>query len=92
MAFEVLVIMTPADVITAADLPLTLQTPQPMLKRTFQAGQTLREVRDQVERDYILACLEATGGNITQAAQILGIERSNLHRKMKTHGIEPPKG
>jgi two-component system nitrogen regulation response regulator NtrX len=87
-AIERLVIMTPADAITAADLPLTLQTPQPMLKRTFQAGQTLREVRDQVERDYILSCLEATGGNITQAAQILGIERSNLHKKMRALGVK----
>jgi two-component system nitrogen regulation response regulator NtrX len=87
-AIERLVIMTPAEIITAADLPLSLQTPQPTLKHTFQAGQTLREVRDQVERDYILACLEATGGNITQAAQILGIERSNLHKKMRTLGIQ----
>jgi len=39
-------------------------------------------------RDYILACLESTGGNITQAAQILGIERSNLHKKMRALGIE----
>jgi two-component system nitrogen regulation response regulator NtrX len=87
---ERLVIMTPGDLITAADLPLSLQTPQPMINRTFQPGQTLREVRDQVERDYILACLGATGGNVTQAAQILGIERSNLHKKMRALGIDRP--
>jgi len=85
---ERLVIMTPTDTITAADLPLSLQTPPPMLNRSFQSGQTLREVRDQIERDYILACLQATGGNITHAAQILGIERSNLHKKMRALGIE----
>jgi two-component system nitrogen regulation response regulator NtrX len=85
---ERLVIMTAAETITAADLPLSLQVPQPTLNRTFQSGQTLREVRDQVERDYILACLEATGGNITQAAQILGIERSNLHKKMRALGVQ----
>jgi two-component system nitrogen regulation response regulator NtrX len=85
---ERLVIMTAAEAITAADLPLSLQTPQPVINRSFQPGQSLREVRDQVERDYILACLEATGGNITQAAQILSIERSNLHKKMRALGIE----
>ncbi len=87
-AIERLVIMTATDAVTAADLPLNLQVSQPMLKSSFQPGQTLREVRDQVERDYILACLESTGGNITQAAQILGIERSNLHKKMRGLGIE----
>ena len=87
-AIERFVIMTATDTITAADLPLNLQVSQPMLKSAFQPGQTLREVRDQVERDYILACLESTGGNITQAAQILGIERSNLHKKMRALGVE----
>ncbi|MDZ7289263.1 MAG: sigma-54 dependent transcriptional regulator [candidate division KSB1 bacterium] len=87
-AIERLVIMTPADTITAADLPLSLQTPQPIVSHSFRIGQTLHELREQVERDYILACLEATGGNITQAAQILGIERSNLHKKMRALGVQ----
>ncbi|MDZ7344614.1 MAG: sigma-54 dependent transcriptional regulator [candidate division KSB1 bacterium] len=85
---ERLVIMTPGDLITAADLPLSLQLPPPVMKQPFQPGRTLRELRDQVERDYILACLEATGGNITQAAQLLGIERSNLHKKLRALGID----
>jgi two-component system nitrogen regulation response regulator NtrX len=85
---ERLVIMMPGDLITAADLPLSLQTPQPVANHSLQLGQTLRELRDQVERDYILACLEATGDNITHAAQILGIERSNLHKKMRALGID----
>ena len=85
---ERLVIMTPGETITTADLPLSLQTPQPDIKSSLRPGLSLREVRDQVERDYISACLEATGGNITQAAQILGIERSNLHKKMRALGVE----
>jgi two-component system nitrogen regulation response regulator NtrX len=85
---ERLVIMTAGDTIGAADLPLSLQAPQPTNNRSLQPGQTLREVRDQVERDYIRSCLEATGGNITQAAQILGIERSNLHKKMRALGVQ----
>jgi DNA-binding NtrC family response regulator len=47
----------------------------------------LRELRELVERDYILKKLEEHDWNITQAAQALGIERTNLHKKMKQHGL-----
>ncbi len=47
----------------------------------------LKELRDLVERDYILKKLEEHDWNITQAAQALGVERTNLHKKMKQHGL-----
>jgi len=47
----------------------------------------LRELRDLVERDYILKKLEENDWNITQAAQALGVERTNLHKKIKQHGL-----
>jgi DNA-binding NtrC family response regulator len=47
----------------------------------------LRELRELVERDYILQKLEEHDWNITQAAQALGIERTNLHKKLKQHGL-----
>jgi transcriptional regulator with GAF, ATPase, and Fis domain len=47
----------------------------------------LRELRDLVERDYILQKLEQHDWNVTQAAQALGIERTNLHKKLKQHGL-----
>ncbi|MGA7237057.1 MAG: helix-turn-helix domain-containing protein [Bryobacteraceae bacterium] len=37
----------------------------------------------------MLKKLEDTSGNITRAAELLGLERSNLYRKMKTLGIGP---
>jgi len=43
---------------------------------------------DEAERRHILAVLEATGGNQTQAAFILGIERKTLARKLKRYGIK----
>ncbi|MBN1878897.1 sigma-54-dependent Fis family transcriptional regulator [bacterium] len=51
------------------------------------SGLNLRDARDQFERQYILQNLVKTGWNVTQCADILGIERSNLHRKMKQLGI-----
>jgi DNA-binding NtrC family response regulator len=43
---------------------------------------------DDAEKRHIVAILEAAGGNQTQAAFILGIERKTLARKMKRYGIE----
>ncbi len=49
---------------------------------------TLREYREYAEREYILATLDETGWNISRAAVKLGVERTNLHKKMRTYGIK----
>jgi two-component system nitrogen regulation response regulator NtrX len=48
---------------------------------------TLREYRGRAEKDYILQTLEEVGWNISRAATILGVERTNLHKKMRSYGI-----
>jgi two-component system nitrogen regulation response regulator NtrX len=48
---------------------------------------TLHQARDAYERDYILKKLDETHGNVTRAAEVLGLERSHLYRKMKALGI-----
>ena len=48
---------------------------------------SLQEVRSRIEREYILKKLEETGGNVTKTAELLGLERSNLYRKMRSLGI-----
>ncbi|HEY3839610.1 MAG TPA: helix-turn-helix domain-containing protein, partial [Bryobacteraceae bacterium] len=50
---------------------------------------SLMEFRQAQERDYILKTLDETEGNVTRTAELLGLERSNLYRKMKTLGIGP---
>jgi two-component system nitrogen regulation response regulator NtrX len=50
---------------------------------------SLHDVKEAAERDYILRKLEETGGNVTRASELLGLERSNLYRKMKALGIAP---
>jgi DNA-binding NtrC family response regulator len=47
----------------------------------------LRDLRDLVERQYIRAKLDEHGWNISRTAQVLGIERTNLHKKMRALGI-----
>jgi DNA-binding NtrC family response regulator len=48
---------------------------------------TLREHRSRAEKEYILQTLEEVGWNISRAATILGVERTNLHKKMRSYGI-----
>jgi two-component system nitrogen regulation response regulator NtrX len=53
---------------------------------------SLQEVREAAERDYIFKKLEEAKGNVTRAAETLGLERSHLYRKMKALGIAPKEG
>ncbi|HLJ89723.1 MAG TPA: sigma-54 dependent transcriptional regulator [Candidatus Angelobacter sp.] len=48
---------------------------------------TLHQARAAYERDYILKKLDESHGNVTRAAEVLGLERSHLYRKMKALGI-----
>ncbi len=43
----------------------------------------LKKVREMAERNYIEICLKKCGGNVSEAARIMGIERTNLHKKIK---------
>src|SRR5499425_1950234 len=55
--------------------------------RTASGFSTLHQARAAYERDYILKKLDENHGNVTRAAEVLGLERSHLYRKMKTLGI-----
>jgi two-component system nitrogen regulation response regulator NtrX len=48
---------------------------------------TLQQAREAYERDYILKKIDDCHGNVTRAAEALGLERSHLYRKMKSLGI-----
>jgi DNA-binding NtrC family response regulator len=51
------------------------------------ANLSLRELRDLVERQVVRAKLEENDWNISRTAQVLGLERTNLHKKMRALGI-----
>ena len=48
---------------------------------------TLQQARDAYEREYILKKIDECHGNVSRAAEALGLERSHLYRKMKSLGI-----
>ena len=58
--------------------------------RTFEASGTLREARARFEREYIAAVLEHHHGRIGEAARELGIQRTNLYRKMRSLRVPRP--
>ncbi len=50
---------------------------------------SLREARDQFERNYLIYHLQQVGGNVSELAQIVGMERTHLYRKLKALDINP---
>ena len=56
-------------------------------RRSAGEFSTLHQARAAYERDYILKKLDENHGNISRTAEVLGLERSHLYRKMKTLGI-----
>lgn len=90
---ERILIMTPGRTITAADVPELRGTP-PMADLTEQRPEggvamgTLREAREGFEREFIIQKLEENDWNISRTAEVIELERSNLHRKIKSYGID----
>ncbi len=56
-------------------------------RRSLGEYNSLHEARAAYERDYILKKLDETNGNVSRTAEVLGLERSHLYRKMKALGI-----
>ncbi len=85
---ERIVIMNPQVRVDARHIPLS-PGKRPASERTSERFGSLHDVRAAAEREYILKTLDETKGNVTKTAELLGLERSNLYRKMKTLGIVP---
>ena len=92
---ERLVIMTPSDVITGRDVPplgkdaqaeeLCEQQPD------SETADSLRVAKMDFEKIYIMKKLQENEGNISKTAEAIGLERSNLHRKIKSYGLTAKK-
>jgi two-component system nitrogen regulation response regulator NtrX len=82
---ERLVIMTPSRTITPADLFMPDST-----KADYFAVDSLKDAREMFEKDFIARKLEEHGWNVSKTAEVLDMERSNLHRKIKAYDIRIP--
>ncbi|PLY06127.1 MAG: Fis family transcriptional regulator [Desulfuromonas sp.] len=91
---ERLVIMTPGNVIERSDLPHEIHTTSGMgLKETSKIVSDLpdsyREAKEVFERQFLIEKLKKNNWNVSRTAEEIGLERSNLHRKIKAYEIEP---
>ena len=83
---ERLVILCPRETIEAKDLPLELNRSRDPSQ--INTDTPLREAKNEFEHRFIRNCLETNDWNITETAKQLGIERTNLHRKMRQYDIK----
>jgi two-component system nitrogen regulation response regulator NtrX len=86
---ERLMIMVPGDTIVLADLAFLDSGAISAADPSAPPPLPLHDARERFERDYIVRALASQHGNISRTAEILGVERSNLYRKMKAFGIVP---
>jgi len=91
---ERLVIMTPGEQVEARDLPASLLEALPTDASPAAAAASLESAplaaaREEFERQFILRRYRQCGGNMSRTAEALGVERSNLYRKMKAYGLLP---
>ena len=91
---EWLLIMAPGDpreAIRADMLPPEIGAIAPPVLKWDRAGEImalpLRDARELFERQYLLAQVTRFGGNISRTATFIGMERSALHRKLKSLGV-----
>ena len=87
---ERLVIMVPQDVITANDIPLLTEENHeiPEAALPLFASDSFRTAKIDFEKEYIIKKLKEFDGNISKTAEAIGLERSNLHRKIKRYGLD----
>ena len=59
---------------------------------TIRVDATLRQARARFETEYIAAVLQHQHGRIADAARVLGVQRTNLYRKMRRFNLMRPRG
>lgn len=82
---ERLVIMTPSKTISTGDIFMPESTGSDYFSFT-----TLKDAREAFEKDFIMKKLDENAWNISKTAEVLDMERSNLHRKIKAYDIKIP--
>ncbi len=87
---ERLVVMVPSELIDENEIKKNLESYD---YDDLISGRTspLKQAREMFERDYIIEALKKNGKNITSTAKQLGIERTNLHRKINNYHIDVDK-
>ena len=79
-AIERMAILTPGERLGRESIPLEIRV-------HADAPSSLQQARDSAEREHILRALEETEWNVSAAARALGMERTNLHKRIRALGL-----
>ncbi|HVW84344.1 MAG TPA: sigma-54 dependent transcriptional regulator [Bryobacteraceae bacterium] len=79
---ERMAILSHGDVLTAAAIPLELK-----LQKETGPRSSVQEARESAEREHVMRALEESGWNVSSAARALGMERTNLHKRIRALGL-----
>jgi len=82
---ERLVIMTPSRTISKVEI-IAAASP----RSDYFSLNALKDAREAFEKDFIIRKLEENSWNVSRTSELLDIERSNLHRKIKAYDIKMP--
>ena len=84
---ERLLIMSSGDVIGVDDLPENIRYSNELVQSDHLSAGTLKEFKEVSERAFLIAKLRENDWNISQTAQVIGIPRSNLYKKLEQYSI-----
>ncbi|MGD0498784.1 MAG: sigma-54 dependent transcriptional regulator [Bryobacteraceae bacterium] len=79
---ERMAILAPGERLTRDSIPVEIR-----VQRETGPKSTIQEARESAERDHILRALEESNWNVSGAARALGMERTNLHKRIRTLGL-----
>jgi two-component system nitrogen regulation response regulator NtrX len=79
---ERMAILTPGERLGMESVPLEIRLPRETAPKS-----SVQDARDAAERDHILRALEQTNWNVSSAARALGMERTNLHKRIRALGL-----
>jgi two-component system, NtrC family, nitrogen regulation response regulator NtrX len=79
---ERMAILTHGDRLGVDSIPAELR-----VARSEEPASTLQQTRESAERDHLLRALNEAGWNVSAAARVLGLERTNLHKRIRALGL-----
>jgi two-component system nitrogen regulation response regulator NtrX len=83
---ERMAILTPGERLTRDSVPVEVR-----VQREAGPKSTIQEARESAEREHILRALEESNWNVSGAARTLGMERTNLHKRIRALGLSREK-
>jgi two-component system nitrogen regulation response regulator NtrX len=81
---ERMAILTQGDTLTEESVPLEIRSRR---EAGAAAASSVQQARNAAEREHLLRALDAASWNVSQAARALGMERTNLHKRIRALGL-----